>query len=535
MSSPSIQTIEIDNTSYIPNFTNEIAAYVGFFEKGPINTPVFISNINEFKFIFGRGLDMYHNDWYQVYNFLQYASGIWVIRASGWQQWNANNGDRIFINSKEDFEEIYDSISLVNNRFRIIAKTAGDAGNLLKIGIIDVTKWNENIHIGYGSYAKELFTYFEEDYQGIVIFRKDQIVEKFYIHYDDINTIDSKYVYFKFNPLDHGGNYYDDPMNEYNLIELSKGSVDFATDDDFRTAHDILKNKDTYDIDIIIGNQYDNQLAIDIAESRRDCIAFIGIPTTFLTFLKTEQDANNDILYTEDGLIIVLDIYNTPKILNTEDILKLFDYINILTESQFVHFTANIKEQIDGFTGKKKLVNIAADVAGLKSKASKDYPWTPGAGLERGIILNGESIYMNILSKDKDRLYKKGLNFIENGFLISQKTFLSVNSSFSRINIRSLFNHLEKTVEKILRRFIFEENRESVRRTIALEVKNVLKDMRVNRGIESGKVEVHKGKTDNEIIVDVYVKPLYVAEYIQLRITNVGTNTISDILSSTLG
>jgi hypothetical protein len=119
---------------------------------------------------------------------------------------------------------------------------------------------------------------------------------------------------------------------------------------------------------------------------------------------------------------------------------------------------------------------------------------------------------------------------------MTQRTFLSTPSSFSRINVRCIFNHLEKTVQRILRNYVFEENRVGVRRTIALEVKNILNDMKSNRGIEAGKVHVKPSESnESEIIVDIYIKPTYVSEYIQLRMNNVGSNTISSILSNTLG
>lgn len=533
MSSPSVITTNIDSSYYIPHLTNEVAAYVGYFEKGPINTPTLITDVNQFKFIFGRGIDLYVNDWYQVYNYLQYASGIWVTRVSGIQQYNANNGNMITILSKEDFEDMYESIELIDD-LRIIAKTPGESGNLLSIAIFDNIVWDSNLHIGHNIYSKNVFSFFEEDHIGIVVFRKDKIVETFYLFIDDIKTIESKYVYFKFNnDVNLITTHIDNTNSE--LIYLKNGSVNFPTDDDIVNAHEQLANKDLIDLDIIIGNQFHNQAAINVAEKRRDCIAFIGLPTSYMLFLKTEKDQNDEVLYTEEGNILVLSETKIPKVLTDKDMQQLTEYVQSLNESQFVHFTANIKEQIDGFTNKKVLINIAGDIAGLKAKASLENPWTPGAGLERGIILNGEGIHINFNSKEKERLYKRGLNFIENGILISQKTFLSTSSSFNRINTRSLFNHIEKTIERTIRKYVFEENRESTRRAIAFEIKNILKDMRSNRGIEAGRVEVHKGSTDNEIIVDVYIKPLYVAEYIQLRINNIGTNSISNILSNTLG
>jgi hypothetical protein len=532
MSSPSVQVQSIDKSYYQPGFTNEIGAFVGYFEKGPINTPVFITDINEFKFIFGRGIDLYHNDWYQVYNYLQYSSGIWVVRAAGNKQWNANNGDSIYINSKEEFDAQYDDIETIDG-IRVIAKTPGEAGNLLAVAWFGALTYNSNFKIYGDYYAKDLFTHMADGEGGLVVFRNGKVVEKYNLAHYNIDTIRdvSKYVYIKIDDVTTLKDYFGDTV-----VELRYGSTNFATDYDFAHAYEELKNKDSYDIDIIIGNQMANELAIDLAESRKDCIAFCGLPTRFIDLLKIETPAGPECLYTETGQIIIFTDMPLNKNPSGQDVQKVLNYINRLNQSEFVHFTGNAKLQMDGFSGKAKMVNIAGDIAGLKAKASLTSPWTPGAGLERGIVLNGEEIFINYSTLDKKRLYQRGLNFVENGIVMSQKTFTTKQSAFGRVNIRSLFNHIEKTTERILRRSVFEENREGTRRTIALEIKNILNDVKANRGIEAGKVIVQPA-TDNPnlIVVDVYVKPTYIAEYIQLRITNTGGNTISSILSNTLG
>ena len=34
----------------------------------------------------------------------------------------------------------------------------------------------------------------------------------------------------------------------------------------------------------------------------------------------------------------------------------------------------------------------------------------------------------------------------------------------------------------------------------------------------------------NELVVDIYIKPTYVAEFIQLRVTNAGVNSFSSVI-----
>jgi hypothetical protein len=587
MSAPSVQITETSRPMFIPRITNEVAAFVGHFERGPINTPIYITNIDEFKFLFGRGVENHFNDWYQVYNFLQYASGIWVIRTSGNDKINANNGSDLFVNTYQDWVNQKDSITADNIRF--IARTAGSWGNLLTIGVITKDIWNANASINGTLRARDVFEFFEEEHLGVCIFRDGDLVEKYYKTYFNIEEIneDSLYVYVKTNDklsgfqdlesiedffdqegrIDLGGfqsldgredmglltqymnksvdlgtvletfrDYVEDNYAYYgnNIISFTNGFNAFPTDVDFASSYEILEDKEDYEIDILIGNERVNYLAVQTAEKRRDCMAFIGIPTSFITYLKLNMGVGNpqETAYTQSGLVIATNEMKIPPKLNDAVIEKLNGYIESIPHSQFAHFTLDIKMQLDLFTNKYRLVNVAGDIAGLKSKASLISPWIASAGLEKGRIQNVRKMYINLTDTQRNNYYKKGLNFITNNTLMSQKTYYTKPSSFNRVNVRSLFNHIERETKKILNNYIFEENTLRIRQTIASQVKRYLEDVRVNDGIQNGRVEVYPSDTNpNEIIVDVYVQPTYVAEYIQLRMSNVGTNELTSTIS----
>ena len=606
MSSPSVTVQEIDKSHYVPNFTNEVGCFVGYFEKGPINKPIFITDINEFKFIFGRGIGLYHNDWYQVYNYLQYASGIWVSRTSGNKIFNASNDDVVYINDEDHFREQYNSIETFG--LKIMAQTPGEWGNILSVAVISDEEYETNEEIYNGIYAQNVFNFFEPGYVGICIFRKGKLVERFYKTEetaDDINT-ESRYIYIKYNKnlVNHNNridmnegegshiidlnqtidlnfsndlnvnynalikpsqNLYDmnttsgiydlntesllpflndlnynssnrDYVEYYtyfgdNIIRLTGGSTNFPTDFDIQNSYDIFENKNTYDVDIIVGNDKHNNAAINLAESRRDAMAFIGIPTSFIEYMKLLMGPDSqETAYSNTGLVLGTRETTIPFRLTDEVWTKFNEYVDSIQKSQFVHFTMNVKEQLDGFTGKYKLVNIAGDIAGLKSEASLKQPWSVGAGLERGRVKNIKNLFFG--TSETDSFYKKGLNYIKNNILVTQKTYYTEPNSFSRVNIRSLFNHIEKEVQKLLRYYVFEENTYQVRGIIASTVRKYLEDVKVNNGIDAGKVHVH-GK-NNEIIVDVYIKPKFAIEFIQLRMKNVGSETITNLLSNTL-
>lgn len=535
MNSPSVKIQEIAKTHYVPYQTGEIAAFVGHFEKGPINTPIFITDPDTFKFTFGRGINDSFNDWYQVYNYLRYATGIWVIRAGGALQLNAGIGDPVYFNSLNDFDEAFSELPIEINGFSAWANTAGSMGNILSVSLITKPQYDSNVEMAHGYTGKNVFTYFQDSYYGLCIYRDGKIVEAYHVNLSELGALfNTKYIYIKTETSEILPFYGDGSDNTTGNLApfqvLSGGIVTFPSFADFSESHDILNSKDDYNIDIIIGNEYVNELAVSVAETRKDCIAFIGLPSRFINILTTHE---GDIINTHEGNPILTADTKLNRKLSASSLKTINDYIDIIPESQFVHFTCNMKRQYDGFSDKIKTVNIAGDTAGLKAKASLNRPWAPGAGLENGVILNSEELLLNLSKAEKDTFYRRGLNFVDNSILLSQKTFNTVQSSFNRINTRSLFNHIEKDVGNQLRNYIFKDNSLTARGNIASTVKKLLVDVKANRGIAAGRVEVYPSKTDpTSIIVDIYIKPLYVAEYILLRMSNVGNNTFSEILST---
>jgi hypothetical protein len=580
MSSPAVQVQELSSQHYIPNVTNETAVFVGHFERGPVDVPVFITDINDFKFIFGRGVDNHYNDWYQVYNYLQYSSGVWVTRSCG-PRVNANNGDDLTIDKYSQWQEQYDSI--VPNPARFIARTPGTWGNLLSIGVIGLEEYNSNVLIGHGVYAQNAFTYFEEGNFGICIFKDGLLVETFYKpvgNIEDLNT-ESKYLYSKVDNsvlpteileiidfidnsgvLDMGSIDPRDSRDDFGsinsgteaeidlglisgassvyggyifygetLIQFSNGFNSIPTNTDLANSYSLFEDDEYFDVDIIIGNDRANEFAINLAETRKDCIAFIGFPTILVEYLKLLMGAEKPIVaYTPDGYVISLGEFKIPAKMTELLQEKIDEYIDLLPQSIYAHFSMNVKVQYDYFTNELRLINMSGDAAGLKAEASLRNPWTVGAGLERGQIKKLDHMYMNLTKAQRDRYYKMGCNYVESGAMVTQKTFSTTPSNFNSVNIRSLFNHIEKETKYILRNVVFEDNSLQVRQNIASLLKMYLKDIKANNGIENARVLVYPG-AKNEIIVEVAIKPRYVAETITIQMTNAGTDDFSSVIS----
>ena len=579
----------------LPNFldstSTDIAAFVGVFEKGPIDKPIFINSAIQFKEIFGRATKWNYNDWYQVYNYLQYSNKIWVTRSAGKFTFNASTSGSLnfLINNKDDFYNNIANIKIPDNEyFEFIAKTPGSWGNILSVGFITKLEYDLNVEVYKGHLAQDLFTFFEDSYFGIIIFRKNIPIEIYYKSWDEIDEIntESRYIYLKKRTESLRNAMYDENYNSFNgntyFIEGEKrfidGNYDFSADGliylvdgnyhyidgneyqelirphfgetiiklyggedsypdkrEFAASHEIYYHLEDYNFDLFIGNDIANELAVELAEHRRDCIAYIAIPAVYLTFYEFLHFGNKNILHSEDQRTIAV-TKELWGIKNTSELIKKIDeYINTMQESQYVHFTLNSKVQFDKFSNKMIRVNLAGDIAGLKSRQSYVQQWHPGAGMEKGLIKNMEKTYLFFNTKQKKDYHKRGLNFVENERLMTQRTFTTVPSSFNRVNMRYLFNKIEKITRYFLRYYIFEENTLKLRSRIAFEIKRFLIDVKTSRGITWGRVEVHPDKKDpHAIVIDVYVRPVGIAEYIQLRMKNIGTNTISDVLSNTI-
>ena len=113
---------------------------------------------------------------------------------------------------------------------------------------------------------------------------------------------------------------------------------------------------------------------------------------------------------------------------------------------------------------------------------------------------------------------------------------LSKSSSFNRVNIRNLFNILERTLAKMSRNSIFEQNDSFTRNRILAKINPYLSQVQSDRGIDDYKTicdetnNTSQTIAENKLVVDIFIKPTYAVEMIHLKFTNAGTNDFSTII-----
>lgn len=451
------------------------------------------------------------------------------------------------IQNASDYESLESSIAFSNpdNSLKFIARNPGAWSNDVEICVALPSSFEANAinvteHVTRyafeGIVLDDLFEYAPTGNQfGVVVKVGSEIKEVFLVSTDPtakdhnnksiyvetvINT-QSYYVFVKDNFIEPA-----DTTLVYNFAGSvyvgASAKFVYALDsviqtDDLLNAYDIFSNKEELDIDIVIANELDNGLsAKNLADTRQDCIAFIGANYGDTVGKKSADAVANLITWRKSGAI---------------------NYNNM-----FCVANGNYKYQYDRYNDKYRWVNLAGDIAGLRAQTSMNRAsWWASAGLERGQIKNVTKLAFNPTQGQRDMLYKNGINPIvafpgQGTVMWGQKTLLDKPSSFDRVNVRGLFNTMERALSKMAKYQIMEFNDNFTRNRIISMIKPYLGTVQAGRGIQDFLVICDESNNTpdvisrNQLVVDIYIKPTYVAEFIQLRFTNAGTNSFAEVI-----
>ena len=161
------------------------------------------------------------------------------------------------------------------------------------------------------------------------------------------------------------------------------------------------------------------------------------------------------------------------------------------------------------------------------------YNWTAPAGKQRGVIQNADP-QVAWLASEKNTLYSNKLNWIEKttatGVTVGgQKTLYSLNSALNRVNVSRLILKVKRDLLAFLADYLYEYNIADNRTLITAQVRAYLNDVLAKQGLYDFRVVCDATNNtstvidNNELIVDIYLKPTKVAEYIYLRTTIAAT------------
>jgi hypothetical protein len=288
-----------------------------------------------------------------------------------------------------------------------------------------------------------------------------------------------------------------------------------------------LTSYDSSDPDVSsrILTQYENSFG-DADES--DVSLIIGYNTT------SSADLNSLITIAEnrkDSIVFISACYNLDLIGGTRaDIMEgITNFVSPLNSTSYGAVDTGYKYQYDRFHNVYRYVPLCADIAGcaVRTDTQKD-PWFSPAGYDRGRILNIVKLCFNPNKEERDVLYKNNINPVitSQGFgviLFGDKTLQKKPSAFDRINVRRLFNVLEKSIATAAKFQLFEFNDSFTRSQFKQLVEPFLRDIQGRRGVTSYAVVCDDSNNtpniidSNRFVADIFIAPNRSINFIQLN------------------
>jgi len=263
-------------------------------------------------------------------------------------------------------------------------------------------------------------------------------------------------------------------------------------------GYDLYADASDVDVSLILqgksrGVTLSNYIINNIAEVRRDCIAFIS-----------------------------------PE-RSDENVTSILEFANSISATSFAVVDSGYKYQYDKYSDVYRWVPLNGDIAGLCARTDdlRD-PWFSPAGYNRGSVKNVVKLLVNPNKAERDLLYRAKVNPVitqpgQGTVLFGDKTFAAIDSAFDRINVRRLFIVLEKTIGQAAKSTLFEFNDEFTRATFVNLVEPFLRDVQGRRGIYDFKVICDESNNTgqvidtNQFVGDIYIKPARSINYIQLN------------------
>lgn len=569
MLSPGINVVEKDISTIVPAVSTSVGGMAGSFSWGPVEDPIRIASENELVKIFGTPSTFNYESFFTAANFLSYSNNLWVCRTDAGDLVNASESGNspettsLKIKNLEDY-----TLRFINGNNDVgcfAGKYPGTKANGLKIVMLDRGAWDallkeekayytnlfggapgtSTFAEGYGISDDEvhiaIFDTSSGSFSGIVDLNQKVPLEvyKFASKLSDAKKLDGSTNYYK-NIINNSSSYLwwmDHPVivgagkdwgksvdemvrsttKRFKTLTteretfLSNGQDDFTTTSaQIRTAYDIYKNAEMYDISLLMtGNMSKGDadyIIKNIAELRKDCVVFIS-----------PNDSGAPIV----GI-------GSPPI---EKMVAYRDGIN----SSYGVMDSGWKYQYDRYNDTYRWIPLNGDIAGVCARTDDVADtWFSPAGLNRGGIKNIIRLGVNPDQTSRDTLYANNINPVvtlpgQGTVLYGDKTLLTKPSAFDRINVRRLFIILEKAITLAARYQLFEFNDEFTRAQFRNIVEPFLRDVQGRRGLYDFKVVCDETVNTpevidrNEFVGSIFIKPAKSINFMTLNFVAVRT------------
>ena len=512
--SPGVYTRERDLSDIIPNISTAPAALVGYSPKGNVDEVQLITNTQQFVNEYGEPTpgEYFH---YTALAFLENGNKLYCYRV---QNGALYGGVKIMQDGSGPNQSL--SVGSSTKTFQLVS----GEDILFYVFAKDPGIWNNNLgvrvtNIDAGEYTFDIEVYDQDDdgnyfvVESWTVSRKEQrdgYGRQLYLE-DRINGF-SQYIAVADNTSVADTVL---PEEQASTLAIAGGTDGNAiTNSEVVTGWDKFANPDDIDIRILINGGYTDvsvqQKMKTLCESRKDCIAILDMPYSELTsasamvsWRETTQNFNTSYAALYSPWVKIYDSFN-DKVIEVPPsgyIASMYAYNDFVAEA-----------------------------------------WFAPAGFNRG-LLNVLGITKVFTQGERDVLYEVQINPLqtfrgEGNVIWGQKTEQTKASALDRVNVRRLLIVLEKAISASLRSFVFEPNNEQTRfRVTAMieEYMNLLSArgaFQTELGDRGFRVVCDTTNNTpatidrNELHVDIFIKPIRAAEFIQLQaiITSTGAS-----------
>jgi hypothetical protein len=508
LTSPGIETREIDLSTVVPSVSTLEGAISGVFRWGPVMEPIRVSSEVDLVRRFGAPKTGFNTEtFFTAADFLAYSNALFVVRVT--------DGDTAVASTNTDINAVS-------------AKYPGELGNSIRVEIFNraaaatadfatatqsIPETNNNVHVVV------------VDSTGSITGAENGILEVF----ENLSVIEGA-------KTEDGTNNYlltviNDRSTFINIAETAdlsefldldivlSGGTDGSDEatialGSLQSGYDQFDTVENIDISLVMqgkarGSVNQGELAqyiIDnVVEARKDCVLFVS----------PDRDA----------------VVNNAG----SEVTDILAFRNSINNSSYAVMDSGYKYRYDKYNDRYVYTPLNGDIAGLCARTDRDRdPWFSPAGYNRGLIKNVVKLAWNPKKSDRDALYKADVNPVmtqtgEGTLLFGDKTMLGRQSAFSRINVRRLFIILQKSVSRAARTTLFEFNDAFTRAQFKNIVEPFLRDIQGRRGITDFRVVCDETNNTpavidaNQFIGDIYVKPARSINFIQLNFIAVRT------------
>lgn len=467
---------------------------------------------------------------------------------------NGNPSNEPFIESEDAFSLYKDSFAFSNPKspLSIWARSPGSWGNSLQVAIVKP----EDFRVNYGATdtrtAKLAFdgvvvdhAFRNPPYQGqfgVLVALDGKVVESFVVGAtrsspnfieDEINS-KSAYIFARRGI----GELYSTAFTTNDIkrpLRLLGGKDAKVGVSDIKKGYEIFENKEIFRFDVVISNEFDGALsAKNLALKRLDVTTVTGAPLNLF--------APRDPAKTVDNLVdwrthmMMVDGCACPSNESTIN-------AQVFTSSHCVA-VGNYGVIHDHYNNKLRMINLAGDIAGLRCETNSEFgEWKASAGVTRGVLKDGLRILFNPSQPHRDILYAHNINSVitmagKGNVLWGNRTMGALDDKYLSWHIRSMVNMLVRSSNETMTIYVMDNITHYTLNAVVSSLTPLFNTVKAGGGLAEFYIRCdHRNNTletmaNNELYVDLFIRPTGVAEFICLRLHNTGSETIASVIEA---